>query len=251
MSIEFCEFDRDGDLLLLLTSPPQIDDTPPSTPPDTDFTVISTTTTSHDSRSSTTIVEALDQSEKCIGASTEVHMLVQSKALMLVSPVFRAMLRSNTFHEGNTLQETGKLSLSLPDDDPAAMRVLMDIAHHRNRQVPRNVSFRMLTQLAILVDKYRMLEAVENFAGSWVASKAIKRCFPDARSILFPDKEELLAWLCISWVFNLPTQFKYVTGVFMRHFYSEPVARLDGQDLPIPDTVIGKRSVKLLYMDSG
>lgn len=95
---------------------------------------------------------------------TPVHMLVSSKILLMVaSPVFKAMLLQGNFREGRELQTTGKLSLPLPDDNPDAMRILMDIIHYRNRQVAKKLLFRMLVHIAILVDKYQLLEVVENY----------------------------------------------------------------------------------------
>lgn len=70
-----------------------------------------------------------------------VHMLVSSKHMMLASPVFRAMLRPDTFKEGQTLQAAGKLEVSLPDDDPVALVVLLNIIHGQTRKVPRRVEY--------------------------------------------------------------------------------------------------------------
>ena len=132
-----------------------------------------------------------------------VHMLVSSKSVILASPVFKVMLRKDIFQEGTELHSTGKISLPLLDDNPAAMRMPLDILHFRSTQVLRKISFSMSTHLSILIDKYQMLEAVKIFADWWIIDDEFTNLFPTsfASSILLP-------WLTISWVFSLPDKFK-------------------------------------------
>lgn len=88
---------------------------------------------------------------------------------MLASPFFRAMLRSDSFQEGRrTLHTTGQASIPLPDDNPDALKVILNIIHFRTRQVPKTVTLNMSTHLSILVDKYQVLEAVETYINMWV-----------------------------------------------------------------------------------
>lgn len=260
MAIEFHEFDRDGDLLLLLTSPPEYDEQTdskttkgePSITPGTKQTLkfpifgtfgVDTSlpkTFGSGPDSPTSNVDESVRPEENTETLPDVHMLVQSRALMLVSPVFKAMLRNNGFQEGNALHSSGKLSVPLPDDDPGAFRILMDIAHHRTRQVPKNVSLEMLTQLAVLIDKYQMLETVEPYVDLWVASEEVRSSLPSISYAADSWSAELHPWLCVSWVFNLPDEFKLVSGMLMRHSLFTVDARLGTQDLPIPGVVIGK-----------
>jgi hypothetical protein len=102
----------------------------------------------------------------------EVQMLVSSKHLMSASTVFKAMLRAGAFQEGQTLNSTGRVSIPLPDDNPDAMKVLLDILHHRNRQVPKTVTLSLMTHLTILVDKYQMVEVLEAYQPIWLADGA-------------------------------------------------------------------------------
>jgi hypothetical protein len=75
----------------------------------------------------------------------------------------------------------------LPDDNPDALRILLEIVHFRNRQVPKKVSFAMLTHLSILVDKYQMLEAVEPFANLCVADVDMQKTLPSyLHRVCFP-----------------------------------------------------------------
>jgi hypothetical protein len=88
------------------------------------------------------------------------RMLVSSKHLILASPVFKVMLQ-DCFKEGQTLRSGGFLDLLLPDDDPAAFCILLDIIHGRNRKVPREIDMGLLAGITILVDKYQLQEVVE------------------------------------------------------------------------------------------
>lgn len=62
-------------------------------------------------------------------STEEVHMLVTSRNLTAASPVFQAMLGNDSFQEGKTLHSTGKLLRLLPDDEPAAMIVHLNILY--------------------------------------------------------------------------------------------------------------------------
>jgi hypothetical protein len=97
----------------------------------------------------------------------EYRMQACLKALGLASPVLKRMLNGK-FREGTTLQATGSVEIPLPDDDAEALTILLNIFHHRTRQVPHSVSVEILSDLARLVDKYDCHEAVEMFSKYWV-----------------------------------------------------------------------------------
>ncbi|KAE9378226.1 hypothetical protein N431DRAFT_328915 [Stipitochalara longipes BDJ] len=90
----------------------------------------------------------------------KVNMIVSSKHMVLASPVFKAMLAPESFREGLERNTTGQMEVELPDDDEVVMVVALNIIHGRNRLVPKHVDLDMLAKLAILVDKYQMVEAV-------------------------------------------------------------------------------------------
>ncbi len=88
------------------------------------------------------------------------HVRVSSKHLILASPVFKRILQPS-FKEGQEVSSQGYIELPLPDDDPAPLLILLHLIHGRIRKVPRTVDLGMLTNLAILVDKYELLETTE------------------------------------------------------------------------------------------
>lgn len=74
-------------------------------------------------------------------------MLVSSAHLKLASPVFKAMLQSNRFMEGQTLKTTGKVEIALPDDDAESVELLMNIVHNRSKRIPRQINVESLSQV--------------------------------------------------------------------------------------------------------
>ncbi|KAH7350746.1 hypothetical protein BKA65DRAFT_549739 [Rhexocercosporidium sp. MPI-PUGE-AT-0058] len=74
----------------------------------------------------------------------------------------------NMLVKGCILGSDSSVEVPLPDDDPRAMTILLNIVHGRNRRVPGKDSLRMLTSIAVLAEKYQMMEALEPFHDSWI-----------------------------------------------------------------------------------
>jgi hypothetical protein len=70
---------------------------------------------------------------------------------------------------GRELGNEGRVTVLLPDDDPDAFLIILNVVHSRHRQLPGKVSLEMLTRISVLVDKYQMVEAVEVFSSGWIA----------------------------------------------------------------------------------
>ncbi|KAK6592890.1 hypothetical protein H4I96_11488 [Botrytis cinerea] len=166
----------------------------------------------------------------------EIHMLVSSKHMVLVSPVFKAMLQWSSFKEGYSTKAHGKVEVPLPDDDPDAMRILVDIVHCHHKDVPRKVKLSLLTHLAILVDKYRLHEAVQIYSDMWISQA--KKKFPS--SMAEDGIEVCLQWLCISWVFEKARDFTSMTRIFQQESTTSlaEMIRDSNWDIPVPGSVI-------------
>lgn len=175
-----------------------------------------------------------------------VHMLVSSKHMMLASPVFKAMLQHNTFKEGRKLRAARKVEVPLPDDDPTPFRIILDIIHGRNRQVPRKVDLETLTSISIVVDKYQMAEAVESLSDGWI--EALREGLPTKYET---EKEAPVGapvgaqivhrWLGISWVFGKDQEFKAMSELIERNCYADLKEDIE-ERLPIPDLVLSTLS---------
>jgi hypothetical protein len=143
-----------------------------------------------------------------------------------------------TFPEGATLLFTGRVEVPLPDDDPVAFAILMDIIHGKYG-VPRIVSLTMLGALALLVDKYQLQKAVSRYSGHWI--DGVKRDIPQA---ICPD---LFHWLSISWVFQAPEEFNHVTRILERESNGldlDTFSKELNEYLPIPQIVTGTSCTK-------
>ena len=123
---------------------------------------------------------------------------------------------------------TGRVEIPLPEDDPDALLILLNVIHGHMRKVPLNVDLHTLTQLAILVDKYGILEGVEIFTNVWFSN--LKHEIPQTYT------EDIPSWICICWVFGKPEEFKQTTRLALR----QGRENLPAADIPIPTSVVGQ-----------
>ncbi|KAG4431287.1 hypothetical protein IFR05_013231 [Cadophora sp. M221] len=138
----------------------------------------------------------------------KVQMRVSSKHLILASPTFRTSLGSDTYPEGRTLQNEGSLAIPLPDEDPDAMIILLNIIHGLSSKVPRQVDLNMLSKIAVTVNHRHIHEAVGIWSDTWIGN--LKRVEGLPRSYT-PDT--LLPWLFISWVFRKHEDFRKMAQI--------------------------------------
>jgi hypothetical protein len=154
--------------------------------------------------------------------------------MMLASPVFKAMLQHSTFKEGKKLSSAGKVEVPLPDDDPTPFRIVLDIIHGRNKQVPRKIDLEMLTKMSIVVDKYQMTEGVQSYSEGWI--EALREDLP-TKYVTEKDTNLVHRWLGISWVFEKSEEFKKMTQLVEQGCWANLVEDME-EGLPIPDLVI-------------
>jgi BTB/POZ domain len=210
---DYIEFDPDGDVVLILLGEDE------SAGQDAG---------ANDSQST-------DQSENSAhpGDDNEpavIQMRVSSGHLILASPVFKRLLKGG-FAESQSLGSAGTAEITLPDDDPPALQILLNIIHGHTRKVPRDIDFYTLTQIAILIDKYCLHEVAEVFTDMWFDE--LKQHIPGSFS------EELMPWVCVSWILHKPLYFKKTTEIAMR----ESEGHLEGAmtiPLPIPEKILSQ-----------
>ena len=155
-------------------------------------------------------------------------MCVSSRHMILASAVFKAML-SRDFNEGITLEKQGKLEIHLPDDDPAALLIVLNVIHGHIRNVPRQIDLQTLTKIAVLVDKYEFHESIEWFSDVWIDH--LKVDLPTT------DIANITAWLCIAWVFKKPLEFYKMA--YNALWESQDKFDLYTAQYPIPGRIIG------------
>lgn len=96
-------------------------------------------------------------------------LLVSSRILALVSPVFEAMLKPN-FKEGVAFQMGNgtPLTIPLPEDDMEALTVFCKVIHHRFHELSQPPDPRCLENLAFILDKYQCTGAMAAYGACWL-----------------------------------------------------------------------------------
>ena len=136
-----------------------------------------------------------------ITVTTEFHVL--STALRLSSPVFKTMLDPNSpFVEGQSLAGGGggePAKITLPEDDPDALEIILNIIHHRGNLIPKKLKSSMMYEVAVLGDKYDMVGCLQGWGLLWLGNwlnkkKSVEKLGKKARNILvvawaFKDEE--------------------------------------------------------------
>lgn len=137
-----------------------------------------------------------------IASNPETRIKVSSKHLGLASKHFRNKFR----HWGpEQTQADGRCHVTLGGYDPAAVIIVMDIIHGRGRKVPKTIGLEMLAKVAVFVDAFRCLEAVEVYAERW-----FEQLVNDLPSEYDRD---LVLWIYASYVFRQSEAFKRATRV--------------------------------------
>jgi hypothetical protein len=127
---------------------------------------------------------------------------VSSKHLVLASRVFKNKLQFGTTKA--TRQSDGRVHLNLAEGfDPKAVTIAMNAIHSRGAKVPKAVDLDTLAQIALVVDRFQLYDAVEVYAERWISH--LERTTPDTINI------DPIPWVYISHVFHHPGIFKTAT----------------------------------------
>lgn len=150
----------------------------------------------------------------------ELRLRVSSRHLMLASPHFNRMF-------SNGWEEESSRTVRVEGWDPEALLILMNIIHGRTRRIPRLISVELLAKLAVLVDYYDCLEAVEIPSENWI--EKLKSQVPTTYC------RELVIWILISLVFQQSELFESLSAVAIK----QRRGRFQTLGLPFPENVIG------------
>ena len=93
---------------------------------------------------------------------------VSSTFLTAASSVFRTMLLTPNFTEGQAFLRNGQVELSLPEDNTDVRRLLLRELHFSDVERPDHLTIATLTELAILCDKYDVVRVVGAQVRSWL-----------------------------------------------------------------------------------
>ncbi|TGO27275.1 hypothetical protein BPAE_0044g00080 [Botrytis paeoniae] len=172
-----------------------------------DFLLIFTQESKSDAETESSSSESGSRKRKCPDDDSKtVTMLVSSNQMILTSPVFEAMLDDDRFKEGADLLADGQVEVDLPEDDPIAFAIIANVIHHRNKLVPEQLTLKLLTEVAILTEKYQMYEAMR-----WVSKQWIQEVAPNATDPKGYKFKDVNAIMFISLVFDDAFTFEWTT----------------------------------------
>ncbi|KAJ5017600.1 hypothetical protein K4K57_008197 [Colletotrichum sp. SAR 10_99] len=107
----------------------------------------------------------------CVGADhtdEPTTFVVCSKTLARSSPVLKAMLYGR-FAESNRPKESHEdWVVDLPDDEPEAFAVFLNIIHSIFHEIPRKPNVCSVYNLLVVLDKYDCIALVQPWASSWL-----------------------------------------------------------------------------------
>ncbi|KAK5694967.1 hypothetical protein LTR17_024728 [Elasticomyces elasticus] len=96
--------------------------------------------------------------------------------------------------------------MEMQDDDPDALKIVLNIAHLRFEAVPQSLDFKQLLSLAILTDKYQATRVLRPWIADWTMDLT--------RFVGKPGYEEC-AW--IAWEFGLEVEFEHIVTYLILH----------------------------------
>ncbi|KAI0969669.1 hypothetical protein F4678DRAFT_480846 [Xylaria arbuscula] len=110
-----------------------------------------------------------------VGTFEAKSFTVCSKALARASPFWDKLLYG-VFREGkrrSTQDDNSEWTIDLPEDDPEAMEVLLNIIHGRFDAVPKyhkNSAIPDIYEISVITDKYHMTHMIRPWARKWARS---------------------------------------------------------------------------------
>ena len=148
---------------------------------------------------------------------------VSSSALCLASPVFRAMLGAKgKFKESKSLQKRKSgdppVEITLKDDNPDALAVILRIIHYQHDSVPESLSEENLWQIAMLIDKYDLRVATKPWINLWTQPYLSFAGLPLASSSYFTGDRGIF----LAYVFGKDILFKNISKSIILTWMSIP-----------------------------
>ena len=155
---------------------------------------------------------------------------VSSRHLTLASRVFRNKLQFTS--SKTTRQADGRIHVKLSEGfDPQAVSIVLNAVHARGSKVPRSVDLETLAQIAIFVDRFQLLDAVDVYAERWISK--LEGDLPNTYN------RNLVLWLYISHVFRHSDIFRAVSKTAAAQSHG-PIQTLN---LPIREKIISEYSL--------
>lgn len=97
---------------------------------------------------------------KLVVGDEKVTFLVDSRTLRRQSGVFKAMLFGG-FIEAS---QGSDWTVELPEDDPDALEVVLNLVHANSHRLPSSLSLHELYSMVVLIDKYDFMQCCATFS---------------------------------------------------------------------------------------
>lgn len=112
------------------------------------------------------------------------RFLVSTAVLSITSPFFRVLLTSESFKEGSEIKAGIGPTITLEDDDPDVMEILLSILHFKHHDEYNKLKHQMIEKICIHCDKYDCKDAIRPWVSAWLAVEG-KRRVKDLISLLY------------------------------------------------------------------
>lgn len=119
--------------------------------------------------------------------------------LCLSSPVMKKMLDPESrFTEANNndVSDDGTKHIQLPEDEYKPLILVLRIVHHKVKDLPKKISFELLAGIAVVCDKYDLLDCIHHWTDSWSD---------------YASESEDRRWLFVAFVLKIPKAFRDIT----------------------------------------
>ena len=155
-----------------------------------------------------------------------------SRTLARVSPVFDRMLYG-TFAEAKSNQESpDDWTINLGDDNPAPMKIFLNIAHANFSEVPKALTVGDLYDLVVLTHYYDATRLLTPWVETWMSSLGSGQHTP-------PSDMPKLLW--ISWEFGRKEDLTTISRQMLLEFDGNWFNDTDNlEDIQTPPYIIGE-----------
>lgn len=151
-----------------------------------------------------------------------VKLRVDSHMMRNASKVFKTMFGPD-FEEGQNLSSSNPVVVPLCDDDPDAMEIVCKFIHFKHYDVPTELESKRVFQIAKIIDKYFMHEALKFAVKSWLQVEKAQ------------DFSSLSSMLKATMLLKQPAAYTKVTKALVMGRTEPYTAILDGEN---PDSLI-------------
>ncbi|KAI1100778.1 hypothetical protein F4804DRAFT_317893 [Jackrogersella minutella] len=165
-----------------------------------------------------------------VGEESTVSFVVCPRTLARASPVWKKLLYGG-FAESVRPNDGNEWVIELPEDNPKAMEVFLNIIHSYFDKIPASVhfpkgpipagatSFKDLYRLAVLTDKYDLTRLLQPWARGWV--KDIETYDPFNTNKWHDEGDmALLPW--VAWEFGCEALFRKAVKYLCLHCITDP-----------------------------